>query len=387
MGGEDQYSRLGVDSRKGQFGKMFTAVAAEEFPHAFCKIYIDKDSGMAVAQHGDGVGSKTVKRYLNWRETGNASAFWGDVDDCVEMNMGDIVCAGLYPVMFTDNVAVNKFNFPKKEYLAALNERFEALTKMFRDYGLPFTFAGGETADLPDQVRTCVFDGTVAARAPRDRVITCEKIAPGDIIMGVMSGGFCGLESTPNSGIMSNGLTLAGNVLLHKDYNEKYPETVNPTNPYTGRFLVTDTPDELGNMTVGEALTSPTRHFSIIVHELIKRHGDIVHGIVMNTGGGQTKCTRVGKGIRYVKDSLPVPDGIFRLIQEESGETTRNMYQTFNMGIGLDVIGPPEIKEAVREVAGEFGVACPQTGYCEDGKGKNSLIIALNDGEHTYEAE
>ena len=56
---QSQYEALGVDARKGGFGRIMTSVAAEEFPHAFCKIYIDPVTGLAVSQHGDGVGSKS----------------------------------------------------------------------------------------------------------------------------------------------------------------------------------------------------------------------------------------------------------------------------------------------------------------------------------------
>ncbi len=60
--------------------------------------------------------------------------------------------------------------------------------------------------------------------------------------------------------------------------------------------------------------------------------------MVHNTGGGQTKCLRLGRSIRYVKDNLPEPDPIFRLIQGEAKVGWREMYQDFNMGIGFEFI-------------------------------------------------
>lgn len=383
-GGAGQYETLGVDARKGAYGKMFTSVAPEAFPYAFCKMYTDPATGFVVAQHSDGVGSKSVQRWLHWCETGDGSVFEGDADDCIEMNLGDIACAGLEPVMFTDNIAINKGCVPKDAYIKAIDKRFKELLELYDSYGMGFILAGGETADLPDQVRTYVFDGTVSARAPREKVITCEKIAPGDIIMGVRSGGKCILEQRPNSGIMSNGITLARHALMHTNYNSKYSEKI-IGKAYKGRFMVND--KLTSKMTVGEALISPTRHFSIIIHKLLEKYGDHAHGVVLNTGGGQTKCTRVGKGIRYVKDELPEPDEIFSLIQGEAKERPHEMYKVFNMGIGVDVIGPPDIEKIVEEVAYEFGVDCQRTGFCEDGKGKNSLLIKLDSEELEYEAE
>ncbi len=399
----DTYSGLGVDARKGGFGRRMTAVSKDNFPYAFCKMYEDPDTGLIVCQHGDGVGSKSIQRYLHWRETGDSSVFGGDVDDCVEMNLGDIACSGLDPVMLTDNIAINKSRVPKEVYMDAINQRFAELMEFYAEHGMGFTFAGGETADLPDQVGTYVFDGTVYARAPREKIVTCEKISPGDIIMGLRSGGSCDIEGGPNSGIMSNGLTMARHVLMHPDYAGKYPEikdTSRDDNTYTGRFRVDDRPGDLG-MSVSEAIISPTRHFSIIVHELLRRYGDEIHGIVLNTGGGQTKCTRVGRGIRYVKDGLPMPDEIFRLIQSETGEGWENMYQDFNMGIGLDVIGPQEMQGHVMELADEFGVGSMRTGYCDESKEKrggnpvNQLVITNSpwtlgeeaDSDLEYQAE
>lgn len=387
--GGSQYDQVGVDARKGGFGKIFTAVAAEAFPHAFCKMYRDPETGLIMSQHSDGVGSKSVQRYIHWRETGDASVFEGDADDCLEMNLGDIACAGLMPVMFTDEVAINKRMVPKEVYLAALNKRMSELLELYRRHGMGFVFAGGETADLPDQVRTYVLDGTIMARAPEKMVITCEKIAPGDIIMGIRSGGPCSMEAKPNSGIMSNGLTLARHCLIVPEYEHKYPEIRDPSGKgYTGGFYRYEMLPCLGSLSVGEAIMSPTRHFSIMVHELLRRYFDDVHGVVLNTGGGQTKCTRVGKGIRYVKDNLPPPEAIFWLIQEESRESWRDMHADFNMGIGLDVIGPESVQKRVEEIADESGVGCQRTGYCEvAGDEKNTLTIKSRFGEFYYHAE
>ena len=386
---DGQYAR-GVDSRKGGYGKIFTAVEPAVFPHAFCKIYIDPDFGFAFSKHSDGVGSKSAQRYIHAMETGDYSVFEGDADDGFVMNAADVACAGLLDAMvFTDMVDINQLYVDKKRYLAALNAGFERIKKVYAAHGILVLFAGGETADLVDQTKTVIFNGDIYARAndPR-KVVTCERIAPGDVIFGFRSGGDCALEANLNSGLMSNGLTGGRHDLMHADYGKKYPETIDLRgDPYKGRFRIGDVPTGLG-MEVSEALMSPTRHFPLIVKRLLEACGDEIHGIVMNTGGGQTKCTRVGKGLQYIKMALPEPDPIFMLIHEESGRSWRNMYQGFNCGIGLDVMARPEMTKTILGVAHEFDVGCTPLGECQASKdGKNHLHVDSVFGQFDYDEE
>jgi phosphoribosylformylglycinamidine cyclo-ligase len=141
-------------------------------------------------------------------------------------------------------------------------------------------------------------------------------------------------------------------------------------------------------MEISEAVMSPTRHFPLIVKRLLEELGPEIHGLVLNTGGGQTKCTRVGNGIRYVKDNLPEPDPVFMLLQDASGKPWKKMHESFNMGIGLDVIVPDSACGSVRRVAEEFGVGCQQTGVCEKSDDfRNKLLIRGEFGEFLYDAE
>jgi len=116
---------------------------------------------------------------------------------------------------------------------------------------------------------------------------------------------------------------------MKADYLEQYPEMAHPKRGrYNGRFRFDDHVDELG-MTVGEGLLSPTRLFAPVTAAVLDTAGSTVHGMVHNTGGGMAKCLGLGFGIRYVKDSLPEPDPIFRLIQRESKVEWREMYEDF----------------------------------------------------------
>jgi len=387
--GTGQYAK-GVDSRKGGWGDIFTAVDEPSFPHAFCKIYIDPVTGRAFTQQMDGVGSKSVQRYLHARETGDYSVCAGDADDCFVMNAGDVAAAGLMDNwVFTDIVAINQNYVDKEAYLTALNQGFLRIKQLYAQHGQTFLFTGGETADLVDQTRNMIFDGTITAYADKKKVITGDEIKPGDIIIGVRSGGPCNFEKELNSGHMSNGSTGLRHMFMRYDYQERYPEIVDPEgDDYIGRFCIGDEPEGLG-MEISQALMSPTRHFPIIVKKILERYGNQIHGIVLNTGGGATKCTRIGSGIRYVKSSMPKPDPLFLLAQEESGKEWGDMFESYNMGVGLDLMVPESIRDSVTEmVENEFGVGCQEIGVCEKSKDdKNHVVIDGKYGTHEYDEE
>ena len=224
---------------------------------------------------------------------------------------------------------------------------------------------GGETAELPDQLSTIDVSAAMFGIVELSRIVSAERIAPGDRIIGIRSGGRTIYERRENSGIMCNGLTLARRCLLSREYSERYPEIIGFSGkPYSGRFRVDDYIDEL-NMTVGEALLSPTRIFAPIVFKLLERFDTGIKAMIHNTGGGLTKCVRVGRGVHYIKDNLPKPDPIFELIQREAKEDWKSMYQTFNMGIGFEIIVAPEIIDDVMSVIEKFGVEAKVIGFCE----------------------
>jgi phosphoribosylformylglycinamidine cyclo-ligase len=210
-------------------------------------------------------------------------------------------------------------------------------------------------------------------------------VKPGDVIIGLRSGGKSRFERGINSGIMSNGHTLARTSLLSPKYLEKYPEISHASRGrYTGRFSLDDTPQGLSE-SVGMALLHPTRLFSPIASAVLRDSGPGIHGMVHNTGGGQTKCLRVGINVKYIKDSLPEPDPIFNLIQKESGVEWREMYQDFNMGIGFEIMVAPEYTERVLRVAESFGLGTKVIGRCEKGIGKTTLEIHSPHGKFLFE--
>jgi phosphoribosylformylglycinamidine cyclo-ligase len=137
-------------------------------------------------------------------------------------------------------------------------------------------------------------------------------------------------------------------------------------------------------MPVGEELLSPTRIFTPIVNKVLHKIKDDVHGMVHNTGGGQTKCLSLGKNIKYVKNALFDPDPIFVLIQREAQVNHKEMYEDFNMGIGFEFIVDPNSVEEVIRIAEDFKIEAQVIGHCESGKNGNSLVLESKHGTFVY---
>ncbi len=378
-----RYEKLGVDVKKKGI-EHFKQVVSNLYPDAFCVVQRDPDypdTGLVV--HTDSAGSKPIMAYICYRETGDADWFSGLAQDALAMNINDLVCVGAKPVSFVDYVAFNTLLIKRVDMLRALSEGFGACLKILEDENAPVLFAGGETADLPDLLRTLDVCVTMFGRVSLSKVITGDEIKPGDKIIGVRSGGKIRYETGINSGIMSNGHTLARSCLMKPEYVAKYPEISHPARGrYTGRYSYDDYVDELGS-TVGEALLCPTRLFSPIALKVLEKHGSAVHGMVHNTGGGNTKCLRLGKGIRYVKE-MPPHDPIFDLIQRESGVEWREMYQDFNMGVGFEFIVDPEAAEDILSVVEGYGVDAQVIGRCEASESVNKLELKSGKGRFEY---
>ena len=381
---ESEYARVGVDIRKKGV-EIFKPTVQAMYPTAFCVVKRDPDFPQyALVSHTDSAGSKPVQNYLNFRETGDINSFGGIMQDVVAMNLDDIVCVGAKPISFVDYVALNKARVPKEDLLRILNSDLIDLTDLLRGYEVTLSFDGGETADLPDQLSTLDVSGFIHGRVEVSKVVTGERIQPGNKIIGIRSGGKIRYERKPNSGIMCNGVTLARHCLLNNEYERKHPEIrTGGTVGYYGRFKIEDRVDDL-EMTIGEAITSPTRIFAPIAFKILSRLGPSVTGLIHNTGGGQTKCLHLGRGLRYVKRTALQPDPIFLLIQKESNESWRDMFQDYNMGVGFEVVLETQAVDTALSIVEGFGVEAKVVGEAEDGPERNQVIIESNFGKFTY---
>ena len=380
-----KYAETGVDVKKIGI-EVFQELISNIFPEAFCVVTQDPDfPGYGLITHADSAGSKPVQAYLNWKETGDLSWFEGLAQDVLAMNINDISCVGAKPINFVDYVALNPLRLPKTDLLRVLNSGFRRCFQKLEDLGIRIYFSGGETADLPDQIRTFDISGVANGRVDLTEAITGAEIQPGDIIIGLRSGGKTKYEDRENSGIMCNGLTLARHCLLKREYQYKYPEIMDPEGKgYYGRFKFDDYIDELG-MTIGEALMSPMRFFVPIVKKVMEKCREKISGMVHNMGGGLTKGLRIGHNINFVKENLFEPDPIFQLIQRESGESWRAMFMNYNMGVGFEIIAKPEAEDEIIAISESFGLEAKTIGRCEKSDDGNKVTIKSRWGTFVYE--
>ncbi|MEK7494839.1 MAG: hypothetical protein AAB519_02385 [Patescibacteria group bacterium] len=375
-----KYAEMGVDATKGNVRKIFGQYVQNDFPGAFVNIVRDPSRpGEVFTQHMDGDGSKFVERLLIYRETENPGVIRGAVDDALSMNMGDIAASGFVSdaIVVTDVLNVNGFNIPKDMVMEQVGSRFGELLDLYRSFGFQIYFLGGETADLPDQVQTAVFDVGVNARANESDLIF-GNVRPGDFIWGFASDGRANWESEANSGIMSNGLTLARRSTMWNGYTEQYPDLIGPGKSYLGSFRVGERADPSDDMSVDQMLISPTRQWAILIKVIIdklKRRDmlPLLHGISMNTGGGATKIAHVGTGIVYHK-VMPTPPRIFQIVKQASEEGWQDMFTDLNCGIGIDIVGHKSIGEVLREAETETGIILHELGTCKSWKGQGNRV-------------
>ncbi|HEX7928039.1 MAG TPA: AIR synthase related protein [bacterium] len=388
----DRYKARGVSAQKEE---VHAAIASSDpglFPSAFCKIVPDDltgDPAWCVAMHADGAGTKSALAYLYYKETGDVSVFEGIAQDALVMNLDDLFCVGATgPFVLSNTIARNARRVPG-EVLNAIISGYDRLIKQFGEMGVPIVQTGGETADVGDLVGTLMVDATVITRLRRADVVPNAKVRPGDAIIGLASYGQTTYEAHYNAGMGSNGLTSARHDLLHKEYAARYPESFDPDLPdnlrYTGPFRLGD-PLPGAPVTVGQALLSPTRTYAPLLIELLKEHREQITALIHCTGGGQTKCLRAGRGIRYVKDSLFAPPPLFQAIRRVTNTPWREMYQVFNMGHRMEIIGSEALVPVVERLAKPLNLEVRVVGHCESSADptRNQLTLHTPGGIERY---
>jgi phosphoribosylformylglycinamidine cyclo-ligase len=380
------YEKRGVSAAKTEVHDAIKNLDKGLFPNAFCKILPDLAAGDANycnLMHADTAGTKTSLAYLYWRETGDTSVWSGIVQDAIVMNLDDMACAGVTnDIILSSTIGRNK-NLVTGEVLKALIGGTSEFIEKMRAIGINITLAGGETADVGDIVRTADVGFTAFARCKKEDIVDI-KIQPGDVIVGFASYGKASYEDDFNSGIGSNGLTFARHEVLSKYYVEANPESFDPAIDkeyvYSGKYRLTDT---FEGHEVGKLLLSPTRTFVPLIREMLNEYRAQIHGIIHNTGGGQTKASHFIKDLHIVKDNLlPVPT-VFRMIQSIKNTDWKEMYQVFNMGQRLEVYTDSKTAEALIELGGKFNIAAQVVGYVEKGAGKK-VTLKTERGEIQY---
>lgn len=380
---EGLYAKRGVSAQKDEVHAAIKNLDAGLYKYAFCKMYPDfagGDENFVNIMHADGAGTKSILAYLYWKETGDASVWKGIAQDAVAMNLDDLLCAGVYDnLLFSSTIDRNKKSIPGEVLEQIINGTQEFFDTL-KTFGVHIHYLGGETADVGDVVRTIAVNGTMMARWPKNKIITNEKIKPGNVIVGFASDGQSSYEAEYNSGLGSNGLTSARHDVLNKYYAEKYPETYEPSLSdevvYLGKSRIEDEFNiQHSAFKIGKLLLSPTRTYAPLMKVFIENYFDKIDGVIHCSGGGQTKCMKyLPQNMKVVKDNLFTPPPVFELIQQNSGSSAREMYQVFNMGHRLEIFTDENTAAAMIETAATFNIQAQITGHTEE-SGKKELHL------------
>jgi len=387
------YAQRGVSAQKEEVHAAIKHLDQGLYPNAFCKLYADFLGGSADyinIMHADGAGTKSILAYIYWKETGDATVWRGIAQDAIAMNLDDLLCVGIYDqILFSSTIDRNKLVITG-EVLSEVINGTQGFFNTLKKFGIQIEFLGGETADVGDVVRTIAVNGTMTARWPKSKLITNDKIAAGQVIVGFSSYGQASYELSYNSGLGSNGLTSARHDVLEHGYAKKYPETFEPSLKeevvYIGKNKMTDTLaiPGFGNISIGKLLLSPTRTYAPLVKAILDKHFNAVKGMIHCSGGGQTKCMKYLPGpMRIVKDNFLEVPPIFNLIQENSGANAKEMYQVFNMGHRLEIFTDENSAAALIALAKTFYIESQIIGRVETSTQKE-LIIKGGFGTETF---
>ncbi len=384
------YENLGVSASKEDVHKALKGQDEGVFPGAFCKILpdISGDPDYCSVFHSDSAGTKANLAYMMYKETGELSYFKGIVQDAIVMNVDDVLCVGVPGnVLISDTISRNK-KLISGQALSVLIQHHISFCKWLSELGFSIRLAGGETEDVGDLCRTLEVGVSLFARMKRSQVIDANKVQEGDVIVGLASSGQASYESGYNSGISSNGLTLARHGTLTHKYYTKYPECYDPGIDeglvFHGKHTLLENLSGT-ELTVGEALLSPTRTYAPLLVQILQKYRSQIHGIYHNTGGGQTKCLNFGHDLEYVKDNLFEIPPVFQMIQKSSGTSWEEMHQVFNMGHRMEIIVPEKLSQDLINISQSFNVPAKVIGHvASTNNGHNSLLLKTSKGEFRF---
>ena len=241
--------------------------------------------------------------------------------DCVAMCVNDVICCGAKPLFFLDYIACGK-NYPEK-IAAIVGGVAEGCVQSGCE------LIGGETAEMPGFYPIDEYDlaGFTVGAVDKSKVINNKLMKAGDAVIAI-----------PSSGVHSNGFSLVRKVFDVENCDLKSPM------------------EKLGGKSLGETLLTPTK---IYVKPMLALMNEVtVKGVSHITGGGFYEniprsipdglCAKIDKAAVKV---LP----IFELIKEVGGITERDMFNTFNMGVGMSVVVAKEDAERALEILKAHG--------------------------------
>lgn len=380
MSEKGRYDLRGVSASKEDVHNAIKNIDKGLFPKAFCKIvpdYLGGDPNWCNIMHADGAGTKSSLAYLYWKESGDLSVWKGIAQDALIMNIDDLLCVGATDnILLSSTIGRNKNKIPG-EVIAAIINGTDELCKELSSMGVTIIPTGGETADVGDLVRTIIVDSTVTCRMKRADVISADRIAPGNVIVGLSSTGQATYETSYNGGMGSNGLTSARHDVFANYLATKYPESYDPEVPfslvYSGHYQLTQAIENLG-IDAGKLVLSPTRTYAPVIKKILDGYRSEINGMIHCSGGAQTKVMHFVDHVHVIKDNLFPTPPLFQLIQSESKTDWKEMYKVFNMGHRFEIYTSPEVAEKVIEISKSFNIDAQIIGYVETSESKKLTI-------------
>ena len=323
-----------VELMKGHIARTATEGVCSDIG-GFGGLFVPDLAGMAepvLVSGTDGVGTKLKLAFLmDKHDTVGV--------DCVAMCVNDIICCGAKPLFFLDYIACGK-NVP---------ERIADIVKGVCDGCVQAGAAliGGETAEMPGFYPEDEYDlaGYATGIVDKPRIIDKGAMVPGDVVIAL-----------PSSGVHSNGFSLVRKVFDVEHADLKAPLA------------------ELGGRSLGETLLTPTKIYVKPVLALLKEVP--VKGISHITGGGFyeniPRSIPQGLGARIDRSAVQVLP-IFDLIQQRGNISERDMFNTFNMGVGMSLVVAPEDADRALAILRDNGEDAYRIGVIE--KSEERIVI------------
>ncbi|MCM8815951.1 MAG: phosphoribosylformylglycinamidine cyclo-ligase [Candidatus Omnitrophica bacterium] len=344
------YKAAGVDDRKAELLVSFINERIKK--SAFCKNLVGEigffggfikiprscSDNLLVASC-DGVGTKILiaKAFEKFDTIGI---------DLVAMNCNDVSVCGATPLFFLDYIAVGRLNIEREKKIV------EGIIRGCEIAGC--ILAGGETAQMPDVYADDDFDlaGFCVGVVKKSKIIGPSKVRRGDVILGIGS-----------NGLHSNGFSLVRKIFFSDKGIKR------------NLFKYWS---ELGR-SLGEELLRPTYIYSPLLGTLVEKK--MIHAAAHITGGGiPGNLSRIIPGnlcAEVYTGCWSVPK-IFQIIQEKGNIKSKEMFNVFNMGIGLIVIVSEKKKEKVKNIVKKLGFRCFEIGVITDGYGDVKLLNKNN---------
>jgi phosphoribosylformylglycinamidine cyclo-ligase len=390
-GDSSYYTSLGVSSFKDDVHDVASLLPSSILDSGFCRVVDDVfslDPRFCVVSHADGAGSKSTLAYMKFRLSGDPDVFRGIAQDAIVMNIDDMICVGAtdaFAISFVVNRNTRRIG---QEVLRALVEGAIDFSQRMESFGIRIRLCGGETADVPDMVSTLVVDAVATSRMLRNQLVNNE-ITAGQAIVGLASGGKpASYEQGWSSGIGSNGLTVARHGLLSEEAFLRFPETVDPAlSPelrFSGPFLPQDALPGT-DLTVLDAMLSPTRTYAPLIKALLDEERGHISGLIHVTGGGHTKCTRFGHGIRFVKDLGETYPPVFEAIKSSLGLGLADMAKVFNLGYRMEIYCDVHRIDQIAAVAADFNIESTLIGHTEDERNHTSNTLHISGQGESFE--